>query len=131
MSVEQNIETIRRFYEAGPIDDDSARTSFFAPQAVWHVPGQNPVSGPYRGPEAIRKTMAKRMQPLDAWNLHVEHIMGNEDMVVATVHAVGDRRGRHIDTKGAHVFRLADDGRIAEAWGFTAEQADLDEFFKA
>ena len=47
MTVGRNLETIQRFYGAGPALDDSDRLAFFAPDAVWHVPGDNPVSGPY------------------------------------------------------------------------------------
>ena len=50
MSVARNIQAVRRFYEAGPAAEDSERLPFFTPDAVWHVPGENPVAGPYRGP---------------------------------------------------------------------------------
>jgi ketosteroid isomerase-like protein len=131
MGVADNIETVRRFYRAGPADDDSSRTPMFARDAVWHVPGENPVSGPYRGVDAITGEMIGRMQPLDEWRIEMKHVMGNDDLVVGTVHLTGRRRGRTIDTDGAHVFRFDEEGRIVEAWGFTVEQAALDEFFRA
>ena len=107
------------------------RVPFFAPGVVWHVPGNNPVSGSYRGPEAIRTEMAARMAPLDEWTLDVLDVMGNDDLVVGIVQLRGRRHGRRIDTREGHVFRFDAQGRVAEAWGFTAERDDLDEFFRA
>lgn len=130
-SIERNIETVRRFYGAGPADDDADRVSFFADSAVWHVPGANPVSGPYVGIDAITGTMPGRMGPLDRWEIELLDVMGNEDLVVATIRVSGLRRGVSIETPGAHVFRFDQSGRIVEAWGFTQDQARLDDFFRA
>jgi ketosteroid isomerase-like protein len=131
LGVAENIDTVRRFYRAGAADDDTMREQFFAPDAVWHVPGNNPVSGPYHGVDEIRHEMARRMEPLTGWWIVPHIVMGNDDMVVAIVSISGIRRGREIDTTGAHAFRFGEDGRIVEAWGFSADQARLDDFFRA
>jgi ketosteroid isomerase-like protein len=129
--VARNIATVRRFYGAGPADDDAERLPFFADDAVWHVPGENPVSGPYAGVQAITERMVERMAPLDRWEIEARDVMGNADLVVGTFTLRGLRRGVDIETTGAHVFRFDTDGRIAEAWGFTLDQARLDELFRA
>jgi hypothetical protein len=126
VSVADNIATVRRFYDSGPAIDDSDRVPFATPDIVWHVPGSNRVSGDYVGVEAVFRTMSDRMAPLDRWELDVVDVMGNADVVVATIRLRGARYGRTVETNGAHVFRLDDAGRIVEAWGFTAEQATLD-----
>lgn len=131
MDQRRNIEIVRRFYEAGPSDDDSARHDFFTDDAVWHVPGSNHVSGPYRGIAAITGTMVERMRPLDEWAIEVRDVMANEDMVVATVGLTASRKGVRIATDGAHVFRMDDEGRITEAWGFVLDQAGLDRLLDA
>jgi ketosteroid isomerase-like protein len=131
MGVSDNIETVRRFYRAGPADDDSERVPMFAPDAVWHVPGDNPVSGEYHGIAEITHTMVGRVQPLAQWRVDVLEVMGNADHVVGVVHVTGSRYGATIDTTGAHVFRFNADGQIIEAWGFTADQVRLDDFFRA
>jgi ketosteroid isomerase-like protein len=131
MSVARNIETIRRFYSAGPADDDTDRIPFFAPEAVWHVPGDNPVSGAYHGPDAIRREMARRMAPLDEWTIEPIEVMGNGDLVMGYVRLHGRRRGHEIVSNGGHVFRFDADGRVAEAWGFVERQTELDAFFGA
>jgi ketosteroid isomerase-like protein len=131
MGVAENIATVKRFYAAGPSDDDSGREQFFAQDAVWHVPGDNPVSGSYRGIEAITSDMSARMQPLDEWSIEPRHVMGNANLVIAIVHLKASRRGISVNTHGGHVFRFNDQGRIVEAWGFTEDQARLDELLSA
>jgi ketosteroid isomerase-like protein len=131
MSVARNIAIVRRFYAAGPADDDAERAGSFAADAVWHVPGDNPVSGAYRGVAAIRADMPARMAPLDEWAIEPIEVMGNADLVMATVRLRARRRGHALDTTGGHVFRLDEAGRIVEAWGFVARQAELDELFRA
>jgi ketosteroid isomerase-like protein len=126
MEVAANIQTVRRFYDAGPADDDQRRLAFASPDVVWHVPGENRISGRYAGHEAVFGTMPGSMAPLDQWTVDVIDLMGNADLVVARVHVRGRRLGRSVDTFGAHVFRLDDEARIVEAWGFTADQAALD-----
>jgi hypothetical protein len=74
MGEAENMATVRRFYAAGPSDTDDQRGVFFAPDAVWHVPGANLVSGPYHGIEAITVTMPARMQPLDEWRIEPRHV---------------------------------------------------------
>lgn len=129
--VARNIATVRKFYAAGPSADDRARGEFASPDLVWHVPGDNPVAGEYRGAAEVFGTIGARMAPLDAWDTDVIDVMGNADHVVATVHVTGERKGVRMDMAGAHVFRLDADGLIVEAWGFLADQPALDEFFRA
>lgn len=130
VGVTENIEIVRGFYSAGPAADDAARHPFASPHIVWHVPGANRVSGEYRGAHDVFTMMPAAMQPLDRWEIEVVDVMGNADLVVATVLVRGERYGRKIDSPGAHVFRL-EDGRIAEAWGFVADQVTLDEMLDA
>lgn len=126
MPVADNIATVRRFYEAGPAGDDAERMPLAVDDIVWHVPGANRISGDYRGGTEVFGSMPSMMQPLDQWQIEVIDLMGNADLVVATIRVRGERYGRSVDTLGAHVFRLDAAARIVEAWGFAADQASLD-----
>jgi len=99
---------------------------------VWHVPGDNPVSGEYVGRDYFT-TMPERMGPLDRWEITLTSVETNERSATAlvTFHVVGDRRSVHVEMGGHHVVRLDDDGGIAEGWGFAEDQDALDEFFEA
>ena len=130
MGVAENVALVYRFYQLGALNDP-ARAPMFAPDAVWYVPGNNPVSGAYRGIEAMTFDMGARMKPLDDWRIKVVDVMGNGDMVVSVTFIIGERRGRKVDMLGGHLFRFDEEGRIVEAWGFAADQPALDEFFSA
>ncbi len=131
MGTKENVDLVRRFYAAGPADDDSSRADFAVPDVVWHVPGASAVSGRYEGYDEVFQVIGDRMQPLDGWTIDVRYVMGNEAMVVAVVDLVA-RRGTHrVESRGAHTFRFAPDGRIAEVWGFIEEQNLLDALFSS
>ena len=102
----RNIEAVRRFY--------TAERELAAPDIVWHVPGHNPVSGEYRGPQQYFELMPSRMAPLDEWSFELGDIMVNGNYVAATFSLVGERKGGRIALTGVHLFRLNDQGQIAE-----------------
>ncbi len=126
MSVAENLELVRRFYEIGPADDDTGRSLFAMPDVIWHVPGANPVSGRYQGYREVFVEIGERMQPLDVWTIEVRGLMGNQDLVMAIVDVTAARGARRLQCRGGHVFRFGDDGRIAEVWGFVDDQDGLD-----
>jgi uncharacterized protein len=118
----QAIAVVRRAYEV--------EREVISPQIVWHVPGNNPVSGTYRGEKAYFEEMAAKMAPLEEWDVDVGDIMVNGDLVVATVRIRGLRKGHRIDLNGAHLMRVAN-GKVVEGWGFVEKQSILDDFFAA
>ena len=122
----RTIETARRMYTG-----DEAEHANIAPNIVWHVPGHNPVSGDYHGFDEYTQLMPSRMAPLTSWSFEVHDIMVNGDYVVATVSLKGERRGKKVDLRGAHIMRMNDEAQVVEGWGFTSEQDALDEFFSA
>ncbi|HLF29272.1 MAG TPA: nuclear transport factor 2 family protein [Anaerolineae bacterium] len=121
---QRNIEAVRRMYRG-----ESEESKTIAPDIVWHVPGHNPVAGDYRGYEAYTELMPSRMAPLTQWDFAVGDVMVNGDYVVATFSLKGERKGKTVDLRGAHIMRLNAQGQIVEGWGFTNDQAALDDFF--
>jgi ketosteroid isomerase-like protein len=127
-SQQRNLEVAAAFYAAGPAAFDEERRAYFAEDFVWHVPGDTDLSGDYAG-DAFFEDMPARMQPLDEWRVDIEHLAANRDLVVASGRVRGRRKGRTVDAAGGHVFRFDANGRIAEAWGWCADQEVLDAFF--
>ena len=122
----RNIETARRMYSS-----DEAERANIAADIVWHVPGHNPVSGDYHGIEEYTQVMPSRMAPLTRWDFEVQDVMVNRDYVVATVSIQGERKGKQVDMRGAHIMRMNEQGQVVEGWGFLSDQDALDEFFSA
>ena len=125
---QRNLEAAAAFYAAGPATTDEERRGFFASDFVWHVPGDTDLSGDYSG-DAYFKDMPARMQPLDQLEFHIDSLAANQDLVVSVARIRGRRLGRTLDTTGGHVLRFDPDARIIEAWGWCANQSDLDAFF--
>jgi ketosteroid isomerase-like protein len=110
---------------------DEAERANIARDIVWHVPGHNPVSGDYRGIEEYTDLMSERMAPLDRWDFSLEDVMVNGNYVMTTFHLKGERRGKRVDLRGGHLFRISPDAKVVEGWGFTNDQDALDKFFSS
>lgn len=118
------LQTVRLMYTG-----DEAERANIAPDIVWHVPGHNPVSGDYRGFDQYMNVMPARMAPLSRWDFELQDVMVNGNHVVATFTLQGERKGKKVDLRGAHIMKLNDKGQIVEGWGFTDDQDALDDFF--
>ncbi|MET0829587.1 MAG: nuclear transport factor 2 family protein [Microbacterium sp.] len=125
---ERNLAAARAFYGAGASADDAERRAFFADDFTWHVPGDTDLSVDYSG-EAYFVTMPARMAPLDEFDVRIESLAANRELVIAVARIRGLRRGRRLDVVGGHVLRFSEDARIVEAWGWCADQQALDAFF--
>jgi ketosteroid isomerase-like protein len=123
---QRNIAAVRRMYQG-----ESSETATIAPDIVWHVPGHNPVSGDYHGYQEYTQLMPSRMGPLTRWDFEVQDVMVNGAYVVATIRVWGERKGRSVELRGAHIMRLNEQGQVVEGWGFTDDQDALDAFFAA
>lgn len=121
---ERHIQTVRLMYTG-----DEAERANIAPDIVWHVPGHNPVSGDYCGFDEYMNVMPARMAPLSRWDFALQDVMVNGNYVVATFTLQGERKGKKVDLRGAHIMKLNAKGQIVEGWGFTDDQDTLDEFF--
>jgi len=95
---------------------------------VWHVPGDTDLSGDDTGDDYSER-MPARLAPLDSFSIDIEHVGASQDLVVAEERIRGSRLGRVLDVRCGHVFRLDQDSRIVEGWGWCDDQAALDAFF--
>jgi ketosteroid isomerase-like protein len=99
---------------------------------VWHVGGRHPLSGDYRGREAVLGYHTKvsaltggslTLQPVD--------VLASQGHLGIFLRARADVGGHTLDTTMVEAVRLADDGRWAEFWALADDQAQVDHFWKA
>lgn len=121
-----NIEAVQQMYQG-----EVAENATIASDIVWHVPGHNPVSGEYRGYKEYTELMPARMAPLTRWDFELGDVMVNGNYVVATFRLQGERKGKTVNLRGAHIMRLNDRHQVVEGWGFLDDQDALDDFFAA
>lgn len=131
MGVAENIELVRRFYAAGPADDDAKRSEFAVPDVVWHVPGDNRVAGRYQGYAEVFGTIGARMQPLDEWTIDVRDVMGNGGMVVGVVDLVAVRGSTGWNARPPTRSASHPTAGSPRRWGFLGDQAGLDALFSS
>lgn len=128
-AAEENLTLVRRFFDCfarGRLD--TLRDEILAPDVVWHVPGSHPLAGTHRGPEEVA-AFFERMAA-SKFQVDILFLQADEDRVV-DVHRGWSGRGDNtdIDMTWVLVYQI-ENGRIAEARNFVADQAAADTFFQ-
>jgi uncharacterized protein len=122
-------ETIENLYARLADGDPAGAAARLAPDAVLHIPGDNPLAGDHRGPAAILGVLAR----LDGFGGRTEVV----DVLAGRSYAAAYCRVRvdsaapdDLDNATVHLFRMADD-RVAEVWFHNRDQTAVDTFWTA
>ncbi|KJL21350.1 SnoaL-like domain protein [Microbacterium oxydans] len=134
------IDVVGQYGAAMAAGDMEALSATFHPDAVWHQPGANQLSGDHVGPDAIIAHLGRFMQ-LSGGTFVLETDLATESgaLVSATVRFRAQRQARDdgdqhvldqhvLDQHGVDVFRVADD-RIVEVWLMSEDQDAEDRFW--
>ena len=128
MSEHPSVAAARRVFEGFRRGDVSLE--LFSPDAVWHVPGANAMSGDYRGVGEIGPFL-RRTRELTGGTYDVELVwaVGDDERLVAVYRARGERPdGRTLDIEQALLIRL-DGGRWREIRAQPLDQSAFDAFW--
>jgi ketosteroid isomerase-like protein len=122
---------VRNAFIAGTGDLD-ALIEQLTDDVVWHVGGDHPLSGDYRGKEAVRAYL-DRVAELTGGSLKLEPLdVLASDRYVGVFHRVqAEVSGQRLDTTMVQARRRAEDGRYSEYWALATDQPAVDEFWKA
>ena len=125
-----NEDVVPRELDAWERGDPEAVVACYTPRAVYHCPGNNPLSADYRGHEGIRDYYARCTQLLGA----LDELEGSEhDLLVNDEHAVrlleirarkGDQRAEWLHVAVYHFREVKLDG----VWVLEDPQPVADEF---
>ncbi|WP_308465742.1 nuclear transport factor 2 family protein [Rathayibacter soli] len=123
-------QVVRRFYQAVADADFAAAESCFAPAALWHLPGNSPISGDHRGWQEIRDDFLAKLGPLSGGTFRAEllDVAIGDTYVVAVQHATASRGERLLDITGCQLIRTEND-LIVDVRGHYSDQAALDAFW--
>lgn len=120
-------EILRRWFDAMLSGDRETFADLIAEDAVWHVPGLNPLAGEYQGRAEVL-AFSEKMARAGTFRRRVVDVFGSDEHAVALLDAEGERAdGVTYSGFGAAVCRTRD-GKISEFWGMNANQAGLDRF---
>ncbi|MFL6184720.1 MAG: nuclear transport factor 2 family protein [Actinomycetes bacterium] len=124
-----NEELTRRGFDAFAKGDVDTLRELFDQDAVWHVPGRSPVSGDYRGVDAILGSFARIAELTGGtFRTEVHDVVANDDHAVTIYVGRGEREGRTLEDRNVLVSHIRN-GKLVESWLFSEDLYAADEFF--
>lgn len=131
MSTEQNAEQARKGYQAfneGHIDEAMATIH---DEILWHNGGDNPLTGEFRGKDAVMEMLVRFGQLMEGtYEADIHDILASEEHTVVLGTYTATRHGRTHSARFVDVIHPAPDGRAKEFWRFFDDVAAEDEFLK-
>ena len=130
MGQNPNVARLREGYEAFDKADFDTVRGFIAEDAVWHVGGNNPLSGDYKGQDEIFGMFAQFVQLTNGTAKNEIHdVLANDEHGTVLVHFTAQREdGRSLDINEVHIVHLRD-SQITEWWSYSEDLARSDAFF--
>jgi ketosteroid isomerase-like protein len=127
-----NIQRSRRAYEAFGKGDMATVGELLADDVVWHVGGSGPLTGDYKGKDAVFGFFGKLMEITGGtFKLEVHDILANDEHSVTLVRATAEKNGKKFEDNAVHITHPDSEGRVKEFWAFQENQAAADEFFSS
>ncbi|MEV6324065.1 nuclear transport factor 2 family protein [Nocardia sp. NPDC051787] len=125
-----NIDLAHTYFQAVQNGDIAALGDLLAEDIVWHQPGANQFSGDHKGRDAVFAMLGAMMAASQgSFAIDTIHtLMGNGNLVAATLHFSGRRDDLAMAMDGVDLLRIAD-GKIVEMWLFSADPAAEDYFW--
>ncbi len=129
MADHPNAILLRNGYEAFGKGDMATITELFSEDVVWHLPGNNQLSGVHRGKDAVFAIFAKTTQLSGGtFKIDVHDVLANEQHAVALTRATASRQGNTFDSLDTDVYHVSG-GKVTEWWSFAEDQRLTAEFW--
>ena len=131
MADHPNVDLLRRGFEAFSTGDfDMLRRDIFSEDVVFHVGGNNPLTGDYKGIDEVFGFLGRLVEETGGtFSLDLHDVLANEEHGVALVRASAERQGKRLqDDNNANVFHI-DNGRITEVWALAEDTTRFDALF--
>jgi uncharacterized protein len=124
---EENVELVRRTYEAGNQGDYDAVVLYFHPEIEFHAYPRSPEAGVYHGKQAVREYIENVWETFESFRFEVEELLDAGDQVVAvtTQHSVPKRGQQEITVHSAEVYTVRD-GLLAERRPYSTRNEALE-----
>ena len=130
-TTQRNIEMARNGYRAfneGHIDEAMATIH---EEILWHNGGDNPLTGEFRGKDAVMEMLARFGQTMEGtYEADIHDVLASDEHTVVIGTYTATRHGRTHSARFVDVVHPAPDGRAKEFWRFFDDVAAEDEFLK-
>jgi uncharacterized protein len=125
----ENLELIRRGYDAFSHGDVAAVLGVLDPAISWHVPGRSPLSGDYDGHDAVVGFFVKTQElAAGTFSIEINDMLAGGDRVVVLCTVSAQRRGQEWSSPEVHVWRVLN-GQAVEFREYQGDQQAEDEFW--
>jgi len=122
------MESISRLYQALLERDVPYLARAFA-HSSYHVPGNNIVSGTYKGSEEILGLLAKTMQETnDTLTFELHDLVGGENHICMLDRVKGRRGDRTLDQSRVLICHV-ENGVMTDVWLVVEDEYEFDEFW--
>jgi ketosteroid isomerase-like protein len=115
----QDLESLRRGYEAGSRGDIDGMVELMDPEIEWRGHPQLPEPGPLHGREEVRRWLEQTRDALTEVELEVQEMIEAGDHVVAIVRVSGRGKGSGAPVAGgpdAHVWTMRNGKAVKFRW---------------
>ncbi|MET0730526.1 MAG: nuclear transport factor 2 family protein [Solirubrobacterales bacterium] len=105
-----NVETLRRGYEALNTGDLSGVRSLLHPEIEWQEGDGAPEAGIHQGREGFESFLSKWLESFDDFRIEPQEIIEQGDRLIVVVQQSGTGRasGIEVEAQIAHVWTVAD-----------------------
>jgi ketosteroid isomerase-like protein len=130
MSVEENLELVRRAYAAFSAGDAATLMEVFAADIVHAIPGSSAIAGSHKGTQDVL-TMYGRLAELSGGSMRVELedvLSDGADRVISIHRTTAERNGQTMAEREALLITIVD-GKVAEIQDFFTDIGSIDAFW--
>ena len=129
MTEHPNAALIRTGYQAFNTGDLATLTELFAEDIVEHQPGQNLLSGDYKGRDAVFGFYGRLAQETGGtFRAALEYVAVNDQRVVTVHHSTAQRNGKSLDCRTSLLFEFRD-GKVVDIDTLDEDPGAWEEFF--
>lgn len=125
----QNVELLRKGYDAFDRGDMDTIRGVFANDAVAHIPGRSPLAGDYKGIDEIIGVLGKLFELSGGTYKSETHaILADDEHGAVLGSQTAQRDGKRLNSKTVEVYHFGG-GKITEFWSLTDDMYAEDEFW--
>ncbi|MCA1846465.1 MAG: nuclear transport factor 2 family protein [Actinobacteria bacterium] len=132
MAEHPNAVRIRQTYAAFAAGDLPAVLERFAPDTVFHVGGNGPLTGDHKGREGVTTTIVHSLELTGGTQRYeLRNVFADNDHAIVHVREIATRAadGVTLDAEEVHLIGFDADGLIADFWDIPADPDTHDDFF--
>ena len=129
MTEHPNARRTRTLYETFDRGDMEAVRNLMAEDTIWHIAGQNRVSGTYRGIDEVFGFFGAVMELTDdTFELEIHDVAANDRLAVALVTARATQGGRTYEIDQAQLYRW-DEEKLTEVRNYPFDHEEYEELW--